>query len=175
MHGALTQLHGTAFVQHDIWQHQHPPNCSEAKFLVFQTRLGIGAYIDQIGGALGLALNLDRVLILDFQETWTKGSLGGTDYCRGLQTLDNCYFEPLSTCTVEDVYGADFSAAYNREPDDAALEERRNQIHGERTQFMSLREGHYENTVPDRYKDIVNYLGAGSTEFVGGIKRDVYW
>lgn len=142
---------------------------------MFKTKLGIGAYIDQIGGALGLALNLDRVLILDFQDTWTKGALKGSGYCRGLQTLDTCYFEPLSTCSMEDIYGADFSAAYNREPDDVALEERRKQTHGERVQFMSMREGHYENTVPYRYKEIVSYPGAGSTEFVGGVKRDVYW
>jgi hypothetical protein len=174
-HAAL-QLHGTSFVQHDIWRHQHPSHCLNASFLVFQRTFGIGATLDQVGGALGLALDLNRVLILDFEDRWTKAQMGQNyGYCKGLQSLDTCYFEPLSSCSLRDIYGAEFVTAYNENPDDAALADKRRQTHSDRIQFMVVQGINYENKLPDRYKSLMSYHGVRSHEHVGGINRDVYW
>jgi hypothetical protein len=68
------QLPGTEAMQLHIFKHQHPADCSKAKFLVYQPplTLGLGATIDHIADALGWALSEDRVLILDYPSPWTK-------------------------------------------------------------------------------------------------------
>ena len=39
--------------------------------------------VDQIGGALGLALDTGKILLLDFQDVWTAPHEQGVDLCKG--------------------------------------------------------------------------------------------
>lgn len=99
------QLFGTVAAQHAIWQHQHPSTCVDKKFLVYEAlgpEHGIGSILHAMGVALQAALNLDRILVLYPQPAfeWTNGL-----FCQGTSTLDQCYFEPLSNCTVADAFG----------------------------------------------------------------------
>lgn len=100
------QMFGTIEAQHAIWSHQHPSSCNGKKFLVYAAvhkDHGIGSVIHVLGVALQAALNLDRILILMPQPDveWNTGK-----YCEGMDTIDECYFEPLSSCTVLDAFGA---------------------------------------------------------------------
>ena len=127
--------------------------------------------VDLIAGALSLALDTGRVLLLDFQDTWTASSQEGLDYCKGLRTIDTCFFEPISSCTLEDVYGTDFVVAYNNAPDSNALEKQRQACSSDNVVFVE----NSESEVPERYKSLVEYPGVLLHEFVGGVRRDVYW
>jgi hypothetical protein len=72
-HGSL-QLPGTAAVQASIYAHQHPADCSTARFLVYQHpgHLGLGALLDYLADALAWAWAEERVLLLDYPSHWTR-------------------------------------------------------------------------------------------------------
>lgn len=127
--------------------------------------------IDQIAGALGLALDTGRILLLDSQDVWTAPHNHGLDFCKGRRSIDTCFFEPISSCSLEHVYGTAFVAEYNREPDQNALEKQREACSLQGVTFIA----DYEDKVPDRYRSLVEYPGALLHEFVGGVRRDVYW
>lgn len=103
------QLYGSIAAQHAIWKHQHPKNCSEMKFVVYEAlgpEHGIGTILHHLGVALQAAIDLDRILVLYPQPNyeWVNGW-----FCNETSALDECYFEPLSSCTIADAFG-------NREP-----------------------------------------------------------
>ena len=127
--------------------------------------------VDQIGGALGLALDTGKVLLLDFHDVWTAPHEQGVDFCKGRRSVDTCFFEPISNCTLDHVYGSDFVAEYNRRPNQTALEKQREACSLKGVSFAT----EYDNKVPDRYTSLMEYPGALSHEFVGGVHRDVYW
>ena len=127
--------------------------------------------MDLIAGALGEALDTERILLLDFQDSWTVPSEQGLDYCKGLRSIDTCFLEPISSCNLKDVYGTEFVDAYNKEQDQSALEKQREALPSERVMFIDSP----KNKVPDRYKSFVEYPGVLLEEFVGGVRRDVYW
>ena len=105
--GSGSQLPFTKQVQSAIWEHQHPDNCYNSSFLVYSAapHLGIGAKLDHLAGALGRALDLGRVLLIDFHDKWLEGQ-----YCDGFPTLDTCFFEPVSSCNLSHVYGQQFAS-----------------------------------------------------------------
>ena len=48
-----------------IWEHQNPPNCSEAKFLISGGwPYGFGSRIHMEGWVMGIAMQLDRVFLI---------------------------------------------------------------------------------------------------------------
>ncbi|KAG0576738.1 hypothetical protein KC19_5G104100 [Ceratodon purpureus] len=99
------QMYGTLEAQHVIWNHQHPSSCHDKKFLLYAALgrdHGIGSSVHVAGVALQAALNLNRILVLSPQPNfeWNNG-----EYCKGMDTIDECYFEPLSSCTIYDVLG----------------------------------------------------------------------
>jgi len=98
-----------------IWKNQHPEDCSNAKFLIsggFES--GFGSEIHVIGVGLALAMNMGRVYVMfpdrgDSSLSDKMNSLNSfqvdNDFCRkqgpGKLSLD-CYYEPWSSCTIED-------------------------------------------------------------------------
>lgn len=99
------QLYGTIAAQHAIWSHQHPKNCSNKKFVVYEAlgpEHGIGTILHHLGVALQAAIDLDRILVLYPQPAyeWVNGW-----FCTDTTSLDECYFEPLSSCTIADAFG----------------------------------------------------------------------
>jgi hypothetical protein len=99
LHGE--HVFGTAWTQANLYEHQHPPNCRKATFYVlnFPRSNGIGSTIHVIGAHLALAVELGRVLLLAPapNDVWLQGA-----YCQGATTLDTCFFEPLSNCSMAD-------------------------------------------------------------------------
>ena len=92
--------------QQQIWQHQHPEDCSGRSFLLYAIdggdTHGIGSTLHYATWALAKAIELDRILL--FVPTpdgpWTQGK-----YCEGFRSMHDCYFEPESTCLLADVMG----------------------------------------------------------------------
>ncbi|KAG0626054.1 hypothetical protein M758_2G099200 [Ceratodon purpureus] len=99
------QLYGSIAAQHAIWSHQHPKNCSDKKFIAYEAlgpEHGIGTILHHLGVALQAAIDLDRILVLYPQPNyeWVNGW-----FCTDTSALDECYFEPLSSCTIADAFG----------------------------------------------------------------------
>lgn len=60
-------------------------------------------------------------------------------FCQGgALALDECYFEPVSSCSLRDVYGADVVAAWGRSLQDDILDAARKRLHGERIVFSVI-------------------------------------
>jgi hypothetical protein len=86
-------------VQRMIWEHQHPADCSKAKFLLYLANppTGIGSVIHHMSTALQAALDSGRV----FAEIPGSNFLTWDQYCSQEQrTLGSCYFAPLTNCSV---------------------------------------------------------------------------
>jgi hypothetical protein len=98
-----------------IWKNQHPASCADAKFLIsggFES--GFGSEFHVVGAGLALALSMNRVFIM-FPDPGDSSLMDkmhsnnrfqvDIDYCKnqgkGKTSLD-CYFEPWSSCTIED-------------------------------------------------------------------------
>lgn len=63
----------------------------------------------------------------------------GCSYCHGgALTLDECYFEPVSSCSLNDVYGPDVVSAWGNNLDEGALNEARKKLHGDRIHFSAV-------------------------------------
>jgi len=91
----------SALVQRKIWENQHPPDCKKAQFLLYRdptpedTGHGIGSVLHMQTVALMYALNTGRVLV-----TIPGSYLTADPYCGTNETLDSCYFQPLTHCKV---------------------------------------------------------------------------
>lgn len=91
----------SARVQQLIWQHQHPADCSKAKFLLYRNpRLGegshgVGSLLHLQTTMLLLALNSGRVLA-EVPGTY----LTDHPYCGNRTTVDTCYLRPLTHCQI---------------------------------------------------------------------------
>lgn len=98
-------MYGTIAVQHAIWRHQHPTSCKKKKFLVYKASgngNGIGSVLHKTTILLQAALDLDRILVLYPQRhgQWVDGP-----FCVDARTLDSCYFEPISSCSIRTAMG----------------------------------------------------------------------
>ncbi|BDA47771.1 hypothetical protein COCOBI_11-0280 [Coccomyxa sp. Obi] len=98
--GLGSHLYGTAKVQRFIWAHQHPSDCSTAKFLLYTPiASGIGSIFHQMGQALALAIEMDRVLVIAYTPQFPYYSAAR---CGVGVSFEACYFEPLSSCSWRD-------------------------------------------------------------------------
>jgi len=98
-------MFGTIAAQRDIWRHQHPSSCENQKFLIYvmlDWETGIGSTIHVTTIALGMAMETGRILVLypTPNLSWVKGV-----FCEDYDTLDTCYFEPITSCSVYDIFG----------------------------------------------------------------------
>ena len=60
-------------------------------------------------------------------------------YCHsGALALDECYFEPVSSCSLRAVYGAEAVSAWSNNLDEGALGEARKRLHGDRVFFNAV-------------------------------------
>lgn len=99
---AASYLYGTGFAQAAIWSHQHPSDCKQVRFLLFDhgqwgMRFGIGAAVHYVGRALGIAMDLGVVLAW---QTRTKDPTFGwyeRGHCRGSSAWE-CWLLPLTHC-----------------------------------------------------------------------------
>lgn len=108
-------LYGFRETMEMIWAHQHPADCSKAKFMISNGwPAGIGAVTHVEGVALAIAIELGRVLLphpdgpvrrgdRDMGSYVDNGWQVDTPYCmnQNMKTLD-CYYEPWSSCTIDD-------------------------------------------------------------------------
>lgn len=90
-------LNETAAIADMIYAHQHPSDCSRAKFLVIEREWhsGLGSTIHIKAYSLLVALMSGRVLIDDDNINWTM------TFALSCETQDwACYFAPLTSCTL---------------------------------------------------------------------------
>jgi len=59
------------------------------------------AQVHSLGTVLAKALDLGRVLLLQYYEPHTIYTSGA--YCEGLPNMDDCFFERLSSCSIDDL------------------------------------------------------------------------
>eukprot|EP00756_Hemistasia_phaeocysticola_P053853 Hpha_TRINITY_DN29800_c0_g1::TRINITY_DN29800_c0_g1_i1::g.2875::m.2875/K00717/FUT8; glycoprotein 6-alpha-L-fucosyltransferase len=86
----------TAAMQRRLWKHQHPADCSKARFLVWRMwNAGLGADLHTYAQALSFAIKSGRVLLLDTEATWWYAA------DRDPPSFE-CFFIPPSNCTLED-------------------------------------------------------------------------
>ncbi|KAL5990497.1 hypothetical protein ACLOJK_011399 [Asimina triloba] len=93
----------TRRVQHDIWIHQHPPNCSDpqVRFLVADWErlpgFGMGAQLAGMCGLLAIAVNEQRVLVTNYYNR------ADHDDCQGSSRSQwSCYFFPETSSECQD-------------------------------------------------------------------------
>ena len=80
-----------------IWKNQHPADCSKARFLVhFRGVGGFGYQIHLLARELEYAVRSNRVLL--FAGIWIF-----TDPELCPKRDHECYFQPLSSCTLADI------------------------------------------------------------------------
>jgi hypothetical protein len=113
-------LYGIDIAMQTIWDHQHPINCSNSKFLISgYWEYGFGSTVHIEGAALSLAMNLGRVYlqnpIMFPSKNWQVKSI----FCRSqLKSNLECYYHPWSSCTIFDALGLDaFRILEKRERD----------------------------------------------------------
>jgi hypothetical protein len=92
-----------------IYNNQHPDDCSKAKFMISNGwNQGFGSEIHVIGVGLALAMNMNRVFLMnpegrpvneDRDNRWQVNN----SFCRNQnKTTLECYFEPWSSCNIND-------------------------------------------------------------------------
>ena len=168
-YGEGTQLPFTSQVQAILWKHQHPSDCGASAFLVYSagSGLGIGAKLDFLAAALGRALDQGRVLLLDYGDEWVEGT-----YCRGFPTMDTCFFEPISSCTLKDVYGQSF-ASPKLYRNASAIQEAQSRLSSLRIHFEQSHT--FTNSVPFRLRSILSRACIQQDAYIGGVRADCYW
>ncbi|CAE7490126.1 set5 [Symbiodinium necroappetens] len=95
-------LYGTAWAQRMIWDHQHPRrDCRDVKILIFRSGpSGIGSMLHQLGQALALAMELDRVLVVPVKDTLLQ--YYDKRFCPGAHSWQ-CWLQEIGLCA--DVHG----------------------------------------------------------------------
>jgi hypothetical protein len=95
-----------------VYKHQHPADCSKAKFLISgMYESGFGSELHVIGVGLATAMNLNRVYIMNPHRKMDSINHWQVDvpFChkQGKHKLNrDCYFEPWSNCTIHDALGS---------------------------------------------------------------------
>lgn len=111
-HGQAGAWHGTLAAQRALWFHQNPPDCKSSKFFIITAipDSGIGSSLHTISALMGYGMNLDRIVLLGPNSVWWAHDRDARNkFCAGdgsgggfRNTLDSCYFLPLSNCTLAD-------------------------------------------------------------------------
>jgi hypothetical protein len=132
-----------------IWQNQHPADCSKAKFLIgggFES--GFGSEIHVLGSGMALAMSLNRVYIMlatngdsslmDKMHSNNKFQVD-IDFCRkqGKTNLE-CYYEPWSSCTLEDALQGTTLQTLRMQGLNIAFNDLKKQVRQERTLIVHL-------------------------------------
>ena len=97
-------LFASSEAQSLIWQQQFPTNCTSQKFFLYASdglgAHGIGSTLHVATWALAKAIDMGRVLV--FAPTpdgpWSQGR-----FCASHNNMNDCYFEPSSSCTYLNV------------------------------------------------------------------------
>lgn len=107
-------VYGFKQAMDSIWKNQHPPDCSKAKYLIANGFVsGFGSEIHVVGVGLALAMNMNRVFIMDpagpkatdfLNNTWQTR----TPFCSDQNKITlECYFEPWTHCSINDAFDGD--------------------------------------------------------------------
>jgi hypothetical protein len=114
---SFTRKHGESMVgfkegMEYIWNHQHPADCSKVQFLIEGGyEEGFGSETHLIGAGLAVAINLNRVYLMNIDREGVNhiklenryGFEINTTFCRNQSKLSlECYYLPWSSCTIED-------------------------------------------------------------------------
>ncbi|KAF3940450.1 hypothetical protein ABW19_dt0204905 [Dactylella cylindrospora] len=97
----------TKFTQNYIYNHQHPKNCSDKKFVLMRNfpndeDFGLGATVFSVSMNLNMALRWNRILLYDPNSGPGKHFVDPSSHELCGQSL-NCFFEPLTSCTMDDL------------------------------------------------------------------------
>jgi hypothetical protein len=103
-------VYGMKYALDYIWNHQHPSSCTDKKFLIngFHNG-GFGSELHVIGATLGLAIDMNRIFLLNpFVHSMVSWEFEN-DFCLKSQNKRNleCYYYNTSSCTVYDALGPD--------------------------------------------------------------------
>lgn len=92
-----------------IFDHQNPPDCSSANFLIpSPLGFGFGSEIHVIGSLLAAAMDLNRILLQHPRAAYPWQISHSSDFACQKDNLE-CYYEPWSRCTMADVFGPSWS------------------------------------------------------------------
>lgn len=111
-------IYGMTYAFKEIWQHQHPVDCSKSKFLIngFHNG-GFGSELHVLSAVLGLGMEMGRVVI---QNPLVHSAVSWEVENPFCQKSDNrslqCYYEPWSSCTIYDALGPDALKILKRAP-----------------------------------------------------------
>lgn len=62
--------------------------------------------------------------------------------------MDECYFEPISSCSLRDAYGPDIVAAWGESLQDDILDAARKRLHGDKILFNAVTKQNEFGRVP---------------------------
>eukprot|EP01038_Epipyxis_sp_PR26KG_P011758 gene11758-15734_t len=96
-----------------IWNHQHPIDCKNAKFLIAEGwAQGFGSEVHVLSIGFALALNLNRIFVMnpegplrsstELDNKWQTNN----SYCKSQGKITHeCYYEPWTNCSIDDILG----------------------------------------------------------------------
>ena len=105
-HDQVESVYGFTHAIEKLWQHQNPQSCKGKKFLIWPGHLGggFGSNIHVEASILAIAMNHDRIYVR--HPVWFNGQWPFQfPFCKSVhnRTYD-CYYEPVSSCTLTDVF-----------------------------------------------------------------------
>lgn len=87
-------------VQHIIYNHQHPTNCEDKKYLLITGYpAGQGIELRVIASLLGLAIHSNRIALY---HPYYKTIHSGGSYCNYKSRTWECFLEKISNCSIND-------------------------------------------------------------------------
>eukprot|EP01036_Dinobryon_divergens_P030804 gene30804-40103_t len=93
----------------EIWTNQHPPSCKTAKYIIYESHpSGFGSEFHVAGAALATAIEEKSVFLIAEKSMVHLQNTNGNRYRNKLCSEKNsdsieCYIEPISNCTFNDV------------------------------------------------------------------------
>jgi hypothetical protein len=118
---------------------QHASICHDATILKLSACTAFQRCSAKGYQSLAMYNHRRREVILTSTDMLTHGR-----YCQGgALSLDECYFEPVSSCSLRDAYGAEAVAAWGQTLQEDVLVQARKRSHSDRVVFNTLN-GVYE-------------------------------